>query len=218
MSASVAHAEPRTRWIGSRPAPADDERKHIEVVSTRGQRRARPRTVYATLVIGGLFGVLLCQLLLSIGLSDGAYAIQSLQQEQRELGRTEQVLTEDLERLSSPQNLAANARAMGMVSNAAPVYLRLSDGAVLGAPVAATADASAEPLVGNVLLSGVPVAAEEIAAANAAASAAAASAPGVSAPEAAGTAAPAPAGAAASLPVDAAPATPKTGLPTPITR
>jgi hypothetical protein len=159
MSGSVAHAVPRTRWIGARPG-ADREagRRHIEIVSTRDQRKARPRTVYAMLIVGGLFAVLLSQLLLSIGLSDGAYAIQGLQQQQRELGRTEQVLTEDLERLSSPQNLAANARAMGMVSNAAPVYLRLSDRAVLGAPVAASADAGAEPLVGNVLLSGVPVA------------------------------------------------------------
>lgn len=160
MSGNVAHAVPRTRWIGARPgADQDAGRRHIEIVSTRDQRKARPRTVYALLVVGGLFAVLLSQLMLSIGLSDGAYAIQGLQQQQRELSRTEQVLTEDLERLSSPQNLAANARAMGMVSNAAPVYLRLSDRAVLGAPVAATADAGAAPLVGNVLLSGVPIAA-----------------------------------------------------------
>ncbi|MFD3444968.1 hypothetical protein ACFDTO_10265 [Microbacteriaceae bacterium 4G12] len=170
MSTNAAYAAPRTRSTASRPGVA---RPHIEIVSTRDQRRARPRTVYATLVIGGLFAVLLSQLLLSIGLSDGAYAIQSLQQKQRDLGRTQQVLSEDLERLSSPQNLAANAGAMGMVSNATPVYLRLSDAAVLGAPVAASADESAEPLVGNVLLDDVKPAADQIAKANVAAAAAA---------------------------------------------
>jgi hypothetical protein len=170
MSTNVAYAAPRTRWNDSR---AGGSRSHIEIVSTRGQRRARPKTVYATIVIGGLFAVLVAQLLLSIGLSDGAYAIQSLQQKQRDLGRTQQVLSEDLERLSSPQNLAANAGAMGMVSNATPVYLRLSDAAVLGAPVAATADDSAAPLVGNVLLDDVKPAAQQIAQANVAAAAAA---------------------------------------------
>jgi len=170
MSTNVAYAAPRTsRAASSREA----SRPHIEIVSTRDQRRARPKTVYATFVIGGLFAVLLAQLLLSIGLSDGAYAIQSLQQKQRDLGRTQQVLSEDRERLSSPQNLAANAGAMGMVSNATPVYLRLSDAAVLGAPVAASADGSEAPLVGNVLLDDVKPAAEEIAKANVAAAAAA---------------------------------------------
>jgi hypothetical protein len=62
---------------------------------------------------------------------------------------------------------------MGMVSNATPVYLRLSDGAVLGAPVAASAEGSEAPLVGNVLLDDVKPAAAEIAKANAAAAAAA---------------------------------------------
>jgi hypothetical protein len=170
MSTNAAFAAPRTRRTDSRPGAS---RPHIEIVSTRDQRRARPKTVYATIVIGGLFTVLLAQLLLSIGLSDGAYAIQSLQQKQRDLGRTQQVLSEDLERLSSPQNLAANAGAMGMVSNAAPVYLRLSDAAVLGAPVAATADDSTAGLVGNVLLDDVKPAAEQIAEANVAAAAAA---------------------------------------------
>lgn len=170
MSTNVAYAAPRTSSTAFRPGAS---RPHIEIVSTRDQRRARPKTVYAVLVIGALFAVLLAQLLLSIGLSDGAYAIQSLQQKQRDLGRTQQVLSEDLERLSSPQNLAANAGAMGMVSNATPVYLRLSDAAVLGAPVAATAEGSEAPLVGNVLLDDVKPAAAQIAQANTAAAAAA---------------------------------------------
>jgi hypothetical protein len=151
--AARATARPRIR-PSAEPAP-----RHIEVVATRGQRRARPRTVYAVIVVGGLFVVLLAQLLLSIGLSDGAYAIQSLQQQQRELERTHQALTEDVDRLSSPQNLARNAQALGMVASASPSFLSL-DGSIQGTPQAkgeATTALTADTLIGNSLLSGVPL-------------------------------------------------------------
>ncbi|MCU1558700.1 MAG: hypothetical protein JWN09_2695, partial [Microbacteriaceae bacterium] len=37
-------------------APREEERqRHIEIVSTRNQRRARPRLVYALVAVGGLF-------------------------------------------------------------------------------------------------------------------------------------------------------------------
>ena len=151
--AARATARPRIQ-PSAEPAP-----RHIEVVATRGQRRARPRTVYALIVVGGLFAVLLAQLLLSIGLSDGAYAIQSLQQQQKELDRTHQALTEDVDRLSSPQNLARNAQALGMVASASPSFLSL-DGTVQGTPQAedgATTPLTADTLIGNSLLTGVPL-------------------------------------------------------------
>ena len=47
--------------------------------------------------------------------------------------------------MQSPQYLAANAEALGMVPNANPVYLRLSDGAVLGQPTAAEPAAQRHP-------------------------------------------------------------------------
>jgi len=112
--------------------------RSIRIVSSRSQRRARPKTLYAVVVTVGLFVVLLCQLGLSIGLGDGAYEIASLKGEARALDRKAATLIETIESLSSPQNLAANAEALGMVSNSSPVYLRLSDGAVLGSPTAAS--------------------------------------------------------------------------------
>ncbi|KZC94416.1 MULTISPECIES: hypothetical protein [Clavibacter] len=151
--AARATARPRIR-PSAEPAP-----RHIEVVATRDQRRARPRTVYALIVVGGLFVLLLAQLMLSIGLSDGAYAISSLQQQQRELDRTHQALTEDVDRLSSPQNLARNAQALGMVASASPSFLSL-DGTVQGTPQAkdgATTALTADTLIGNSLLAGVPL-------------------------------------------------------------
>ncbi|PJJ55099.1 hypothetical protein [Compostimonas suwonensis] len=143
-------------------APEQHERApHIEIVSTRGQRKARPRTIYAAIVIVGIIVIVIAQLLLSVGLSQGAYEISSLQESQKDLTRTASSISEDLDRVSSPQNLAANAEALGMVSNTSPVYLRLSDGAVLGVP--APAQGSAGSLIGpagltpNSLLAGVPL-------------------------------------------------------------
>jgi hypothetical protein len=147
-AATAAPASPRA------PRP-------VEVVTTRAQRRARPRAVYAVVSTAGVLAILLTQLLLSIALSDGAYRIAALQGEAVELDRSAQVLSESLETLRSPQNLAANAESLGMVTNASPAYLRLADATVLGAPVAADAGAGVldgrAGTIGNVLLTDVPL-------------------------------------------------------------
>ncbi len=99
------------------PAEVEVAPRHIEIVSTRSQKRARPRVVYALVAVAGLFVILMVQLLLSIWLSDGAYQISGLQQSQRELSRDQQALAESLNTLQSPQNLAGQASALGMVMN-----------------------------------------------------------------------------------------------------
>lgn len=136
--------------------------RHIEIISTRSQRKARPRTVYALVTVAGLFVILMAQLLLSILLSNGAYQITALQTKQTELSRDAQTYTEQLAVLKSPQNLSARAEALGMVMSTAPaVYLRLSDGAVIGTPTAMKASQAAVvgadgALIANSLLTGLP--------------------------------------------------------------
>lgn len=156
-------------WIGRQapqsypaPHPTQEQPSHLEVVSSRTQRRARPRPVYAIVTVGTLMAIVVTQLLLSIMVSQGAYQVSSLESAKKGLQRSYQAVSEDLHRVSSPQNLAANAEALGMVSNANPVYLRLSDGAVLGSPTPAPGDAGtltagAGNLVPNSLLAGVPL-------------------------------------------------------------
>jgi hypothetical protein len=155
--------------LSARAAEADEvplQPRHIEIVSTRKQRRARPRTVYAAVTVAGLFAILIAQLLLSIAVSDGAYRIAALQGVQRELSRDQQTLTEQLHVLQSPQHLAANAQALGMVANSSTAFLRLSDGAVIGTAVAATASggsvigADGALLVPDALLKGMPLASQ----------------------------------------------------------
>jgi hypothetical protein len=163
MSTNVAE-DRRALWVGrTAPLTHDEEHtSHLEVVSTRRQRRARPRTVYAIVAVATLLGIVIAQLLLSITISQGAYQLNTLQDSQKQLQRDYQAASEDLDRLASPQYLAASANALGMVSNSSPAYLRLSDGAILGAPEAASSAAGTVTggqgnLVPNALLKGVPL-------------------------------------------------------------
>jgi len=219
LAAAVAapnRKRPAALWNGGAlPAPAEEpKRTHLEVVPTRSQRRARPRALYAAISVGTLLAIVVAQLLLSIGISQGAYQLNSLQAQQTQLQRSYQAVSEDLNRVSSPQNLAANANALGMVSNSSPAYLRLSDGAVLGAPLpangaAGTVTGTLGNLVPNALLAGVPLVTQTQQQAAAAAAAAAAA-------KAAQTGNSASAG-AASAPTTA-PTVPLQGaLPTPVT-
>lgn len=158
MSVAPAYSLPERRPL---PKRADDTR-HIEIVTTRKQRLARPRLAYSLLIIAGLFAVLASQLLLSIALADGAYQISALQAEQKEVSRAQQSVTEELNVLESPQNLAARAESLGLVSNNSAVYLNLASGAVLGSPQAAKAEAGSVTgengslLIPNSLLVDVP--------------------------------------------------------------
>ncbi|TFC79719.1 hypothetical protein E3T23_10745 [Cryobacterium cheniae] len=148
----------RPNWDSTPDIAPVAEPRHIEIVSPRSQRHARPKIVYALSAVTGVAAIVLAQLLLSVGISQSAYEVSRLQASQVELGRTAESVTEDLVRVSSPQSLAANAEALGMVSNSNPVYLRLSDGAVLGAPASASgSQAGTASLVPNSLLAGVPL-------------------------------------------------------------
>ena len=137
------------------PAP---RRSPIEIVSSRVQRQARPRIVYALIATAALFVLLLTQLGVSIAVSKGAYEVSALQNEQVVLCRSQQKYNERLQVLSSPQNIANNATALGMVRNQDPVYLDLSNDKVYGTPTPATGDAAASHnLIPNSLLTGTKV-------------------------------------------------------------
>jgi hypothetical protein len=139
MSTALAYRLPlRPVLPGNRPQ--EPVRRHIEIVTTRAQRKARPRSFYAIVTVSSVFGLLLAQLLLSIALSAGAYQIAGLQTSQKQLTRTAAALSEQLDLLASPQSLATKAEGLGMVVNSStPVFIRLSDGTVIGSGSAAGA-------------------------------------------------------------------------------
>ncbi|QYH36294.1 hypothetical protein [Salinibacterium sp. M195] len=206
MSTNLAYALPQPEQSpGQRPS-------HIEIVTTRAQRKARPRALYAVVTVASVFVILAAQLLLSIVVTQGAYQIDSLQDQQKLLNRAEQNLLESLALQSSSQNLATQAAGFGMIPNATPYSLNVADGSVFRLP------GSADPtgcggqcgLVGNSLLAGMPlVSAEAAAAAKAAEGAALASA---------STAVASSGAASSSAEVTAAPEVANNAIPAPVTR
>ena len=150
-----------------RPDSVRPERQRpelVEVTPTKAQRRARPRVAYAIVAIAALGLLLLAQLGISMALSQGAYTLSSLKTEQTGLTRTQASLSEGLKVLESPQNLARNAQALGMIANATPVYLDPRTGRVYGTPTPAVADqatAATSNQVPNSLLDDVPLAASQ---------------------------------------------------------
>ncbi|MCB1273708.1 MAG: hypothetical protein KDB25_04845 [Leucobacter sp.] len=139
--------------------PETPERRLRPVTAVRpGARSRRGRSpvlaAFGCAVI--VLAIFATQLGLSIAVSEGAYQVRALEIEQRDLVRVERVLAQNVDRLSSPQNLAENAAKLGMVQNVAPATLRLSDHKVLGSLKARTTKVAAN-LVPNAALEGLPV-------------------------------------------------------------
>jgi len=80
----------------------------------------------------GIFAILAGQLVLSIALGNGAYAIQDLERQLAERNRDLSIVSEEIGQMQDPQTLATLAVSLGMVDDGDPAYLRLSDAAVLG--------------------------------------------------------------------------------------
>jgi len=114
----------------SAPAP----RRLTEVVTTKRQRRARPRVVHAVVAIGGVIAIVGAQLLLSIAISGGAYRISDLQQEQRALTRESLSLGEQLAVAEATQHLATAAASLGMIPAPGAAFLDLETGVAVSAP------------------------------------------------------------------------------------
>ncbi len=135
--------------------PVEAPRRHLEVAPNRAQRRARPRLLPALVTIGGIGVILLAQLLMSIMLADGAYQISGLQSAKHDAVLQQHALSEQLDLLASPQHLAANAEALGMVASGSAVYLDAKTGAITGTGTAAGGSLlGAGDQVGNALLGG----------------------------------------------------------------
>lgn len=125
------------------------------------QPRRRPRLVFGLVAVAGALAIAGVQMGLSIVTTQGAYEVKDLTAQQRDANYQKQILEEEIAGLSSPQFLAANAAALGLVAGGEPNYLRLSDGATLGPQNGASDASSIEALsraaVSNALVAGVPL-------------------------------------------------------------
>ncbi|PZF56450.1 hypothetical protein DEJ23_09745 [Curtobacterium sp. MCSS17_008] len=164
MSTNLALVDPVVVPSRAPRPPHRDRPELVEVTPSKAQRRARPRIAYAVVAVVALGVLLLAQLGISMVLSQGAYTLDSLSAEQTKLSRTQQSLSEELRVLDSPQNLARNAQALGMIANSTPVYLDPQTGRVYGTPTPAAPDeatASGDNQVPNALLDRVPLAEQQ---------------------------------------------------------
>lgn len=142
------------------PQPIGTPRRRLQVVEAPARRR-RPKLLYGIIAVLGAFLIAGTQMALSIMTTQTSYELAALAKEQRSLTYDKQILFDDVAGLSSPQYLAANAAALGMVIDESPNYLRLSDGKVLGAgdsaAGASSIDAIGRGVVANELVVDTPL-------------------------------------------------------------
>ncbi|WP_243843640.1 hypothetical protein [Microbacterium endophyticum] len=134
--------------------------RRLEVV-TAPRRRRRPRLLYGVIAVAGAVAIAGAQMTLSILTTQTTYQLSTLTQQERDLTYQKQMVYDEVAGLSSPQYLAANASALGMVINESPSYLRLSDGAILGMQQASVSSSSVDALsrgsVPNALITDTPL-------------------------------------------------------------
>ena len=119
------------------PAPATKQEPKLRVVY--GAPFRPPRMPFVIFVVALLAAGLVGLLLLNTELQRGTFQVTDLNQQADQLRDQQEQLERQVRTLESPQNLADRALLMGMVPNQNPVFLRLSDGRVLGVPEEAKA-------------------------------------------------------------------------------
>ena len=140
--------------------PVETQTPRLRPVEQTAARR-RPRLAYGIVAVLGAAAIVAAQMVVSILTTQDTYAISALTSQQRQLTWDRQILYDEVAGLSSPQYLAANASALGMVISEAPTFLRLSDGALVGASQAAgwqsSIDAVGRGAVANALITQTPL-------------------------------------------------------------
>ncbi|THV30729.1 hypothetical protein [Glycomyces paridis] len=123
-------------------APASPQRETVVLPRTRERSEAKPapepvevpRPAFvggiAALVVAGIVGLLL----LNTVINEDAYHLQELRSNAADLDQTEQTLADELTNLNSPNTLAANAEAFGMVRPDTVTYLYLPGGETVELP------------------------------------------------------------------------------------
>jgi len=105
-----------------RPAPAG---------GTARTRPRHPRAPFILLLVGLLGGALVSLLVISTTLAQGSYRITSLQQQNANLAKQEQLLAQQVAQASSPAQIAQEAEEFGMRPNPALQFINLKTGKVV---------------------------------------------------------------------------------------
>ena len=103
-------------------------------------RKPRRNFKVLTMLGGSLAGLIFVNLILGIIIQNNDYQLSRLIKEQESLAIQTDVISSKYNSLSSNQNLVNVAHSLGMVSNVNPVFLKLSDGTIIGQPKRALAN------------------------------------------------------------------------------
>jgi outer membrane murein-binding lipoprotein Lpp len=136
--------------LASYKSPARPSLSLVQGLRSVTDRQANPRLAFAAMVTAGLLGIAILNLLLNLATSSGVYELAGLKNQQKSLQLSSQILQQQVDSLSSNQNLASAAQAMGMVANANPVFLDVNNSKVYGEPAAAIASAT-DRVSGNLI-------------------------------------------------------------------
>ncbi|MCW2788652.1 MAG: hypothetical protein JWQ91_2432 [Aeromicrobium sp.] len=127
MSSTTSFA----RAFAPSPSRIDDAKaaglRLVRPVRSRA-RKAPFVVVVMTILSIGLVGLII----MSTVLQAQSFEAARLDQRAAQLKTQQQALARDVDRMQSPANVAARAVQLGMVPNANPAFLRLSDNKVLG--------------------------------------------------------------------------------------
>ncbi|MHA7277701.1 hypothetical protein ACX80O_14445 [Arthrobacter sp. Hz1] len=99
---------------------------------------ARRRIPFAVFSMIALVGALVTVLMLNISVSSSQYELVELRNQQIALSQENQALTQQMEDLQAPQNLAAEARELGMVASPGFGSIDVDSMKIAGVPEAAT--------------------------------------------------------------------------------
>ncbi len=141
--------DPRTRPFGAprhtRPTAGSRVRPGLKLSSRRAAwaaaaSRPRPRhkrAPFLLLLVGLLGGALVSLLMISTILAQGSFRISNLQQQNTNLARQEQLLTQQVAQAESPTQIAQEAEQFGMQQNPNLRFLNLKTGKIVAGKVSA---------------------------------------------------------------------------------
>lgn len=136
---------------------------HLQLVDAIRGRHPNPGAVVVSQLVAGAAIILGLYMLLFVLMTSSQYQLADLKAQHAKVLEDTQILKQQVDSLSSNQNLSDAAQVLGMVSNANPVFLSVANQEVYGVPKAALAQTSGRVsgnLVGNSAMSARTSAAE----------------------------------------------------------
>jgi hypothetical protein len=117
---------PRGTRLGPITAP-----RHTRPVTGARTAPRHPRAPFILLLVGLLGGALVTLLVISTTLAEGSFRITNLQQQNANLARQQQVLTEAVAQAQSPAQIAQEAERLGMRQDPYLKFIDLKTGKIV---------------------------------------------------------------------------------------